>query len=155
MLSIALMHSVSRDPAWRDMKQLSSTGFQDVSRLAGGSAEMHRDICVTNREAVVRWMGEAIEDLQHMRSLIAAGTEEADETLLSIFEETRDARAGWATTERRGGELVQDTDKELSNVSMTGQFNQMLFGSMFRRKPRLGSTTEREKRDGKRDNSRH
>jgi hypothetical protein len=37
---------------------------------------------------------------------------------------------------------------------MTGQFNQMLFGSMFRRKPRLGNETEREKRDGKQNNSR-
>ena len=154
MLSVALMHSVSSDPAWRDMKQLSSTGFQDVSRLSGGSAEMHRDICVTNREAIVRWMGEAIDDLQHMRSLVAAGTEEADETLLRFFTEARDARASWATTERRGGELVQDTDKELSDVSMTGQFNQMLFGSMFRRKPRLGTGTDREKRDGKQNGSR-
>lgn len=153
MLSIALMHSVSKDPAWRDMKLLSSTGFQDVSRLSGGSPEMHRDICVTNRAAVVRWMDAAIDDLQHMRSLIAAGTGETDETLLAIFEEARDARASWATAERGSGELVQDTGSELHDVSMTGQFNQMLFGSMFRRKPRLGPS-DRSARDGDRNNRR-
>jgi prephenate dehydrogenase len=149
MLSIALMNSVSKDPAWRDMKLLSSTGFQDVSRLAGGSAEMHRDICVTNREAVVRWMDVAIEEMLYMRSLISAGTEETDEKLLDVFENARDARASWATSERRGGELVQDTDSELSNVSMAGQFNQMLFGSMLRRKPRLGSDSPEDRRNGR------
>lgn len=149
MLSISLMNSVSKDPAWRDMKLLSSTGFQDVSRLAGGSAEMHRDICVTNREAVVRWMDVAIEDMLYMRSLIHAGTEDADETLLDVFENARDARAQWATAERRAGELVQDTDSELSNVSMTSQFNQMLFGSMLRRKPRLGIEQPESRRNGR------
>lgn len=154
MLSIALMSSVSRDPAWRDMKLLSSTGFQDMSRLAGGSAEMHRDIVATNREAIIRWMDTAIDNLQHMRSLIAARTDEADETLYKLFEEARDARASWATTERRGGELVQDTDSELHNVSMASQFNQMLFGSMFRRKPRLGQGESEDREPRQRDTSR-
>ena len=149
MLSISLMNAVSRDPAWRDMKLLSSTGFQDVSRLAGGSVEMHRDICVTNREAIVRWMGVAIEDLLTMRELIATGTDESFEELMNIFEGARDARAAWATAERREGELVQKTDAELTNVSMTGQFNQMLFGSMLRRKPRIGSESSDERRNGR------
>jgi prephenate dehydrogenase len=154
MLSITLMNSVSRDPAWRDMKLLSSTGFQDVSRLAGGSAEMHRDICITNREAIVRWLGVAISDLDDMRTLIATGTEESNEELLRIFEDARDARASWATAERRAGELVQDTDSELTKVSMAGQFNQMLCGSMLRRRPRLGPESDGDKRNGDRSGTR-
>jgi prephenate dehydrogenase len=146
MLSIALMNSVSRDPAWRDMKLLSSTGFRDMSRLAGGSAEMHRDICLTNREAITRWVGNAIVNLEEMRSLIAAGTEEADQRLFELFEEARDARAEWATAERRTGDLVQNTESEFGNISMTSQFNQMLFGSMLRRKPRLGTEDDEKKK---------
>jgi prephenate dehydrogenase len=153
MLSIALMNSVSRDPAWRDMKLLSSTGFQDVSRLAGGSAEMHRDICITNRDAVVRWMDVAINDMQNMRDMIAANTPEADDQILDVFENARDARASWATAERRAGALVQDTDSELTNVSMAGQFNQMLFGSMLRRKPRVGDASSDGRKNGKRESS--
>lgn len=139
ILSTALMRSVSTDPAWRDMQQLSATGFQDVSRLAGGSAEMHRDICITNREAVARWIDEAVDELQHMKSLISAGTEETDETLLRVFEEARDARAKWATRERRDGSLIQDTDDELVDFSVGGQISQLMFGSIFRRKSRAGS----------------
>lgn len=145
LLSIALMQVVSKDAAWRDMKYLTSTGFRDVSRLSGGSAEMHRDICATNREAIVRWLDRGIDELQHMRSLIAASTSEADETLLAIFNAARDARADWATTERRDGELVQATGNELLKTSVGEQMNQMFFGSMFRRKPRVSA----ESRDGK------
>ena len=140
VLSIAMTRAVSTDPAWRDMQQLSASGFRDVSRLAGGSAEMHRDICVTNREAVTRWIAEAVDELQHIGSLVAAGTDEADETLLRVFEEARDARAQWATKSRRDGSLIQDTNEELVDFSVGGQISQLVFGSFFRRKPRIDST---------------
>jgi prephenate dehydrogenase len=103
---------------------------------------MQRDMIVTNRQPITRWLDQAIDELQHMRSLIAAGSSEADETLLAIFNQARDARADWATSLRKDGELVQNTAGELSKSSVGEQMNQMLFGSMFRRKPRL--TNERE-----------
>jgi prephenate dehydrogenase len=100
---------------------------------------MHRDICATNRESIVRWLDQAVDDLQHMRSLIAAGSSEADETLLAMFNQARDARADWATTERRSGDLLQSTEDELTKISVSDQMNQMFFGSVFRRKPRVGA----------------
>jgi prephenate dehydrogenase len=142
LLAVSLTRTVSRDPAWRDMKFLTAGGFRDVSRLAAGNADMQRDMIVTNRQPITRWLDQAIDELQHMRSLIAAGSSEADETLLAIFNQARDARADWATSVRKDGELVQNTAGELSKSSVGEQMNQMLFGSMFRRKPRL--TNERE-----------
>ncbi|MEZ4572236.1 MAG: prephenate dehydrogenase/arogenate dehydrogenase family protein [Thermomicrobiales bacterium] len=151
VLSIALMRSVSADPAWRDMQQLSATGFQDVSRLAGGSAEMHRDICITNREAVTRWIDEAVDELREIRSLVATGTDESNEALLELFSEARDARAEWATRARGDGSLIQDTDEELVDFSVGGQISQLFFGNFFRRKPRVDST---ESKNGSRNGSR-
>jgi prephenate dehydrogenase len=148
VLSIALMRTVSADPGWRDMKFLTAGGFRDVSRLAAGSPEMHRDITATNREAVTRWLDTCIDELQHVRSLISANTDEADETLLARFREARDARADWATAERREGQLVQDTEGELSKASVSEQMSQMFVGGMFRRKPRMnGSGRDRQGRD--------
>lgn len=145
LLSIALMRTVSKDPAWRDMKLLTAGGFRDASRLAAGSPAMHRDICATNREAITRWLDLAIDELQHARSLIAAGSQEADETLLARFSEARDARAEWSTAERREGQLIQDTQSELSRQSVSDQMSQMFVGSMFRRRPRLGAADERRR----------
>lgn len=144
LLSVALMRSVSTDTGWRDMKHLSAGGFRDASRLSAGSPEMHRDICATNRSAIVRWLDTVIDELQHERSLIAAATPEADETLLAHFTQARDARADWATTERREGQLVQQTQDELSRSSVSDQMSQMLFGGMFRRRPRMESPADRK-----------
>ena len=144
LLSVALMRSVSADPSWRDVRQLTAGGFRDVSRLAAGSPVMYRDICTTNRENIVRWADTAISELQHLRDLVAAGSDETLDTLEKEFERARDARADWATAERRSGAMVQDTGSELTSFSMGDQMQQMLFGGLFRRKPRTGV-----ERDGK------
>lgn len=138
LMSIALMRAVRHDSAWRDMRQLSSSGFRDVSRLAAGNPTMYRDICETNRENVVRWADNAIAELQRMRDLIATGSDETLQTLEAEFSEARDARAEWVTTERRAGELVQDAQSDLTSFSVGDQMQQMFFGSLFRRKPRTG-----------------
>ena len=56
VMSAALVNSVTADPAWKDMKHLAASGFRDSTRLAGGSPEMHRDIVMTNKESVDRWL---------------------------------------------------------------------------------------------------
>lgn len=137
VLSAALMRAVSRDAGWRDMQQLSATGFRDVSRLAGGSPTMHRDICVTNRDAIIRWIDEAVDELREMQTLIKSESEDKQDALLDYFNEAREARALWATSTRRDGVLVQDTDNELGDMSVGGQIQQLMFGSLFRRKPRI------------------
>lgn len=143
VLSIALMRAVSADPAWRDMQLLSATGFRDVSRLSGASAEMHRDICVTNRDAVARWIDEAVDELLDIKALVTARTEEADESLLKNFEEARDAWGEWATRARGDGSLVQKTDDDLVDFSVGSQISQLMFGSWFRRKPRTDAPNSR------------
>lgn len=143
LLSIALMRSVSADSTWRDMKTLTAGGFRDVSRLAAGAPDMHRDICVTNREPILRWIDKAIAELEAQRDMIAAATDEADAELLESFKQAQDARAQWATAERRAGGLVQDTESELNKVSVGDQMGQMLFGGMFKKRPRMDSPRDR------------
>ncbi|HLT18052.1 MAG TPA: hypothetical protein VKZ96_01245, partial [Thermomicrobiales bacterium] len=60
--------------------------------------------------------------------------------------EARDARAEWATRERRDGRLVQNTQEELTEFSVGGQLSQLVFGSFLRRKPKIetaGSSNQR------------
>jgi len=61
-----------------------------------------------------------------------------------VFNQARDARAEWVTSERSGGGMVQDADSELSMLGVGEQMQQMFFGNLFRRKPKTG-------REGKRD----
>jgi prephenate dehydrogenase len=95
MLSTALVETVSRSPAWKEMMPLAATGFRDISRLASGSPLMHRDIALTNRAALGRWLGEAAQVLLEMREQLEKG--DADE-VLGLFERAREIREGWLAT---------------------------------------------------------
>ncbi len=143
VLSTALMNTVTGSPAWRDMKLLSASGFRDVSRLAAGSPEMHRDICQTNRESVLRWIDDYAANLQEFRAVLASEGDEQSKALHDFFVKARDARADWATVERTDGQLTQETESELSKGAIGGQFGQMLLGGMLRRK--TNSTGEKKR----------
>src|SRR5262245_23745381 len=73
LLSTALAELVSRSPGWKEMAPLAASGFRDISRLASGDPEMHRDICLTNRAAINRWLEDAAQLLLDMRDQIEAG----------------------------------------------------------------------------------
>ncbi len=134
VLSSALMNTVSTGPAWRDMKLLTATGFRDVSRLAAGSPEMYRDICLTNRESLLRWLDEYGEALAQFRGLLAEEGPRQGQDLEAYFTKAREARADWATAERRDGELLQQTEAELSKTNLGGTLGQILFGGFARRR---------------------
>lgn len=143
MLSIALMRSVASNNSWKELCQLTSSGFRDVSRLAGGDPKMHRDICATNSDNIVRWIDSAMDELSHMRDLIKDGSDEAMEQLLQEMDKAQHARAQWITSER-DGRMLQEPESEVANTSVGEQMQQMLFGSLFRRKPKVGDKQDRQ-----------
>jgi prephenate dehydrogenase len=132
VLSATLMNAVSRDPAWRDMKTLTAGGFRDTTRLAAGSPAMHRDIVLTNRDAVVRWIDAFTTTLgDFRRSLVVA--DDPGAALDAYFNEARDARAVWATQTTREGELLQGTAAELQPESVSDHMGRMFLGGFARR----------------------
>ena len=94
LLSAAQMAVVSDSAGWKEMAPLAATGFRDISRLASGDAEMHRDICLTNQAALVRWLNESAQLLIDLRDQVEAG---ASDELLAFFEEARRVREEWLT----------------------------------------------------------
>ena len=92
LASIALMEAVADSPTWGDASLLASTGFRDVTRLAAGSPEMYRDICLTNSEAITRWLDEYIITLQQLRTRIAV----RDKTIGELFTHSQQARQQWS-----------------------------------------------------------
>jgi prephenate dehydrogenase len=92
LLTAALIALTSGSPGWKERAPLAATGFRDVSRLASGDPEMHRDICMTNRVAIARWLDDAARLLLDMRDQIQA--EEGDK-LLEMFKRAREAREHW------------------------------------------------------------
>ncbi|MBW3631469.1 MAG: prephenate dehydrogenase/arogenate dehydrogenase family protein [Chloroflexi bacterium] len=133
VLSAALMNAVARDASWRDMKTLTAGGFRDTTRLAAGSPAMHRDIVLTNRDAVTRWIDAVVDTLGELRQIIASNDENAASALDAYFNEARDARAVWATQTTREGELLQGTAAELQTESVSDHMGRMFLGGFAKR----------------------
>ena len=133
VLSAALMNAVSRDPSWRDMKTLTAGGFRDTTRLAAGSSAMHRDILLTNRIAVTRWIDALIGTLGEVRQSLTSDDGSASTSLDAFFSEARDARADWATQTTREGELLQGTSAELQPESVSDHMSRMFLGGFAKR----------------------
>lgn len=89
--SIALMKAVGEGGAWGDASLLAATGFRDMTRLAAGSPEMYRDICLTNSEAITRWLDDYIATLSTLRQRIAAH----DRDLAEDFAKVQQLRLQW------------------------------------------------------------
>ena len=91
VISSALVSMATKSSSWAEMSELAATGFRDLTRLASGSPEMSRDICLTNREFILRWIDEYSEELEKFRHLISEGSEELGEAFL----QARERREGW------------------------------------------------------------
>lgn len=92
LLSTALMEVTSRSPGWKEMSALAATGFRDISRLASGDPEMHRDICMTNRAALSRWIDDTVRLLLELRDQIDEGQ---SDQMRELFVHARDVREQW------------------------------------------------------------
>ena len=92
--SVALMNNVAGSPGWGDAAMLASTGFRDMTRLAASNPEMYRDICLTNSEALVRWLNEYIKTLGQIRDRVAARDNGLDDT----FAKAQQLRLQWQSS---------------------------------------------------------
>src|SRR5437763_8784633 len=84
--SIALVNTVTASSSWSDASLLAANGFRDMSRLAGGSPEMYRDICLTNSEAITYWLDEYITTLRAIRNSVAEHGKNLAETFANAKE---------------------------------------------------------------------
>jgi prephenate dehydrogenase len=72
---------------------LAGTGFRDFTRIAAGSAEVWRDIFLSNREAVLRELDDFERVLRTLRATLEADTNPAE--LEALLEQAALARRFW------------------------------------------------------------
>ena len=91
LVAAALVRSVAGDSAWPVMRRLASTGFRDTSRLASGSPEMGRDMCLTNKDAILAWLERFRYELEWFCSVI----EKDESTVEDALAQARTSRKKW------------------------------------------------------------
>ncbi len=129
----ALVASVTASPSWRDMAKLAAGGFRDSTRTASADVVMHRDICLTNREAIVRWIDAFTDELRGVRDLLTqdlpADVRQAE--LERYFANAKEQRDRWLAT--RGAEPVPE-QTAAAVPSVREGLGQMFFGRRSGRK---------------------
>lgn len=94
--SVALVNTVANTNSWHEAATLAAGGFRDMSRLAAGSPEMYRDICLTNSEAITQWIDAYIATLEQIREQIAQQSHLLDTT----FIEAQQTRQEWQLSQQ-------------------------------------------------------
>jgi prephenate dehydrogenase len=94
LVATALALTASRSAIWPRAAPLAAGGFRDTTRVASGDPGMLRDICITNRAALLGSLDACLETLHTLRVHIAAG----EPTLPDTFAEAKHARDDWLAT---------------------------------------------------------
>lgn len=92
ILSYALMASVLNSEDAEQKLDHAGAGFRDFTRIAASSPEMWRDICIANKQAILKELDQYLSVTQHLRDMIA---KEDAAGLEKVFQKASQARQQW------------------------------------------------------------
>ncbi|HEY8449004.1 MAG TPA: prephenate dehydrogenase [Bacillota bacterium] len=113
LLATTLMASVAAQAGWQEMALLAAGSFRTMTRLVDADPTMYADICLTNREAIIRQVDHYIAALEAVRAAINAG----DESLREQFGAVRNTYQAWLR-QRESGDALTPTEEELRGPSL-------------------------------------
>jgi prephenate dehydrogenase len=122
--SVMLMRCIAEDRSWREMRSLAAGGFATATQLAAGNPTMYADICLTNREPILRQLDQYIERLRELRHRIDDG----DETILEEFTEASLARDAWLNAPADPDTLPASADLRGPNIFSPGKLGDLVRG---------------------------
>jgi prephenate dehydrogenase len=96
LLAYALVDDVSKRPNSAQLFGYAAGGFRDFTRIASSHPEMWRDICVANRDQLLRELSSYSGELEKIRKFLEANDAAS---LEKLFTEARAARERWLTGE--------------------------------------------------------
>ncbi len=93
ILAFALMnHLRNSTDRPEDLLRFAGSGFRDFTRIASSSPEMWRDICLANRDALMKQMAAYQDELNHLQNILKNGDKAG---LEQAFFKARSMREDW------------------------------------------------------------
>lgn len=92
ILSYALMASVLNSEDAEQKLGHAGAGFRDFTRIAASSPEMWRDICIANKQAILKELDQYLSVTRRLREMIA---KEDAAGLEKVFQKASQARQKW------------------------------------------------------------
>ena len=97
LLSAALMGCTSKSPSWKDIAQMASTQYGELTRSASDDPGTNIGVFVGNSESTIHWIDAFIGELHHIREILAGAEESKMQDLEKFFNQTFEARNRWVT----------------------------------------------------------
>ncbi|MEW6294066.1 MAG: prephenate dehydrogenase/arogenate dehydrogenase family protein [Pseudomonadota bacterium] len=91
LLAFALVHDLAERDNADQLFGFAASGFRDFTRIASSHPEMWRDICVANRNALLKEVDAFMVELLKTRVLLASADSEGLEAMFAIARARRDA----------------------------------------------------------------
>ncbi len=152
VMSVALFRMVRDSAGWEDASLLAGPGFKDLTRLASGDPTMSRDIMMTNRDAVLHWMGRLQEELTTIRQALETG----HEPVYDLFKSTQFDRDNFILNppERRRPEGIEAPSAQdaVGRLFVGGLYDKLKEATTkIAEAPRRGDDAELKRKLGVRD----
>ncbi len=91
LLAYALVHDLANRDNSDQLFGFAASGFRDFTRIASSHPEMWRDICIANREALLREVDAYMAELMRTRAALAAANAQELEAIFTVARARRDA----------------------------------------------------------------
>ena len=98
VLSSALMLGAARSPSWHEISRFAGDDFREVSRCARINPEVNFGSLVGNRDMVVHWIDQVMQELADFRTMLAEHDETDDreeQPLSATLNDAWEARLRW------------------------------------------------------------
>jgi prephenate dehydrogenase len=89
VLAFALVDTLATQQEAEEIFRYAAGGFRDFSRIASSDAVMWRDVCLTNKDAILESMDRLDNHVKHLRSMIES---EDGAGIQAVFERAKNAR---------------------------------------------------------------
>jgi prephenate dehydrogenase len=128
LLSLALMETMARQPAWRELRKVAGRRFEVGTRLGSGASAGEVEAYLVNRENLLRWIDAFSAGLGSLRQAIAEGD---FESLAARAVEAHEARQEWLA-DWTDGKWFEGPQIDMPE---RGSIIDSFFGTFWRRRP--------------------
>jgi len=133
LIAVALLRATVGSPGWMDMRKVAGADFAAVTGPAAADPAILRATALLNRENLLRRLDMFLEELARIRQWLVDSDEQA---LEEAYTGAATGRSNWLEKKATG------TWEELPDMGeipgIGDQFERLLFGGLFRRRPPKG-----------------
>jgi prephenate dehydrogenase len=90
LLAYSLVDTLAKMETNREIFRFAAGGFRDFTRIASSDPRMWRDICLSNREAILQVLEKFNTDLSHLAQAVRQGDAEQIENIFTRAKTARD-----------------------------------------------------------------